>query len=294
MSILANKNTRLIVQGITGNAGSFFAREAIEYGTHVVAGVRPGKGGQKHLGVPIFNSIREAVDTTNANASMLFVPPTVAAGAMLEAVEAGMDLIVCITEGIPILDSLRVKQAVKQSNTVLVGPNSAGVITPGECKIGIMPASVFSKGSVGVVARSGTLFYEAVNQLTSLGIGQSTCVGMGADPVRGMSFVDYLKLFEEDPGTDAILLIGEIGGIAEEEAAAYLIENPTHKPIIAYVAGHAAPRGRRMGHASAMITRNLSGSLGDAQSKVEALGGAGVRLPESAAQIGAVVANVLK
>jgi succinyl-CoA synthetase alpha subunit len=282
MSVLVNKNTRLLVQGITGKAGSFHAQQCLEYGTNVVAGVTPGRGGQKFLDrVPIYNTVREAVEATGANASMVFVPPAFAGDSLLEAIDAGLPLVVCITEGIPVRDMLPVKQALLRSNTRLIGPNCPGIITPGECKIGIMPGYIHRPGKVGIVSRSGTLTYEAVWQITSLGLGQSTCIGIGGDPVNGTSHLDAVKLLNEDPLTEAIILIGEIGGSAEEEAAAYIKAN-VRKPVAAFIAGATAPPGRRMGHAGAIV----SGSSGSAAAKIAALQDAGIAISPTPSDIG--------
>ncbi len=290
MSILANKNTRLVVQGITGSEGSFHTRQMLEYGTNVVAGVTPGKGGQKFDGrVPIFDTVEQAVAEAGANASVVFVPPAFAADAIMEASAAGVELVVCITEGIPALDMVKVKDYLRRRGTRLVGPNCPGVITPGECKVGIMPGFIHQPGSVGVVSRSGTLTYEAVYQLTELGLGQSTCVGIGGDPIVGTTFVDALKLFQEDPYTEAVVLIGEIGGTAEEEAAEFIRSSFT-KPVVAFIAGRTAPPGRRMGHAGAII----AGGKGTAEEKIRALEQAGVKVCPSPAEIGKTMKSVLK
>jgi succinyl-CoA synthetase alpha subunit len=283
MSILVNNDTRLIVQGITGSEGSFHTAQMVEYGTHVVAGVTPGKGGQKGPdGIPVFDTVEAAKGETGANAAVIFVPPAFAADAILEAIAAGLDVVVCITEGIPTFDMVRVKTALEQSSTRLIGPNCPGIITPGQCKIGIMPGFIHIPGKVGVISRSGTLTYEAVYQLTELGIGQSTCIGVGGDPIIGSTFLDLLKLFADDDGTDAVVLIGEIGGTAEEEAATWIQETGFDKPVVAFVAGRTAPPGRRMGHAGAII----SGGQGTAQSKMEALQAAGIQVCDSPARIG--------
>ncbi len=289
MSILVSKDTKVLVQGITGGEGSFHTRQMLEYGTRIVAGVTPGRGGEKFNGnVPVFNTAEEAVNSTGANASVVFVPAPFAADAVLEAAACGLDLIVCITEGIPTLDMVRVKQFLQGRETRLIGPNCPGVITPGACKLGIMPGFIHQPGRVGVVSRSGTLTYEAVWQLTERGIGQSTCIGIGGDPVVGTTHLDALKLFNDDPDTDVVLMIGEIGGTAEEEAAAYAKEH-MDKPVVAFIAGRTAPPGRRMGHAGAII----SGGVGTAQSKIEFLRRAGVTVAESPAEIGQVLATVL-
>ncbi len=290
MSILVDNDTRLMVQGITGSEGSFHTAQMVEYGTQVVAGVTPGKGGQRDPnGTPIFNTVAEARDATGANATVIFVPPPFAADAIMEAVAARLDLAVCITEGIPTFDMVSVNAALKQSNTRLIGPNCPGIITPGQCKIGIMPGFIHTPGQVGVISRSGTLTYEAVYQLTGLGIGQSTCIGVGGDPIIGSTFLDLLKLFADDEDTKAVVLIGEIGGTAEEEAAAWITETNLTKPVVSFVAGRTAPPGRRMGHAGAII----SGGQGTAQSKMEALQAAGIRVCDSPAHIGETVKQAL-
>ncbi len=289
MSILVDQNTRLLVQGITGGEGSFHTQRCIEYGTMVVAGVTPGKGGSTVFGVPVFNTVDAAVRETGANASMIFVPAPFAADAILEAADAGIPLIVCITEGIPVLDMVMVHQYLKSKPTRLIGPNCPGLISPGKCKVGIMVGEIHMPGTVGVVSRSGTLTYEAVAQLTALGIGQSTCVGIGGDPLPGSTFVDILRLFQQDDGTEAVVLIGEIGGTAEQEAATFIKEQMT-KPVVAFVAGATAPPGRRMGHAGAII----SGSSGRAQEKIAALEAAGAIIAHSPADIGVTVKKALK
>ncbi|MFH1811118.1 MAG: succinate--CoA ligase subunit alpha [Pseudomonadota bacterium] len=282
MSILVNKQTKLLVQGITGEAGAFHARQMIEYGTQVVAGVTPGKGGQKFDDkVPVFDTVADAVKQTGANVAVIFVPAAFCADAILEAVAADLPLVVAITEGIPVLDMVRVKRAMQGSPTRLIGPNCPGIITPGECKIGIMPGPIHKPGRVGVVSRSGTLTYEAVGQLTALGIGQSTCIGIGGDPVNGTNFVDALTLFQADPDTDAVLMIGEIGGSAEEKAAEYVRDHMT-KPVAAFVAGSTAPPGRRMGHAGAII----AGGKGTAGEKIQALTACGVKVARTPADLG--------
>jgi succinyl-CoA synthetase alpha subunit len=289
MAILVDKNTRLLVQGITGREGAFHTGQAIAYGTKVVAGMTPGKGGTKEQGVPVFNTVREAVEKTGANASVIFVPPPFAADAIMEAAEAGLPLVVAITEGIPTLDMIRVKQFLAGLKTRLIGPNCPGIISPGKCKIGIMPGSIHREGHVGVISRSGTLTYEAVGQLTALGIGQSTCIGIGGDPVIGTNFLDALALFNADPETEGIVMIGEIGGSAEEEAAAYIQAN-VKKPVVGFIAGRTAPPGRRMGHAGAII----SGGKGTAADKIRALEAAGIAVAPSPALIGETMAKALK
>jgi len=289
MSILVNKNTRVLVQGITGKEGSFHAAACKAYGTQVVAGVTPGKGGETCEGIPVFNTVEAAVVQTNADVALIFVPPPFAADAIMEAAQAGVPLIICITEGIPVLDMMRVKRFLAGKPLRLIGPNCPGIITPGECKIGIMPGFIHKKGSVGVVSRSGTLTYEAVWQLTELGLGQSTCIGIGGDPVNGTHFVDVLEMFEKDGQTEAIVLIGEIGGDAEETAAAY-IKAHVSKPVVAFIAGMTAPPGRRMGHAGAII----SGGKGTATDKMTALESSGVTVVKNPALIGEAIAKRLK
>ena len=285
MAILIGNNTRLLVQGITGKAGSFHAKNCMDYGTNVVAGVTPARGGEFfEEKVPVFDTVSEAVEETGANASMIFVPPEFAADSIMEAVDAQIPLIICITEGIPVADMMRVKAAMRNSPCRLIGPNCPGIITPGQCKIGIMPGYIHRPGGVGVVSRSGTLTYEAVWQLSERGVGQSTCVGIGGDPINGTSHLDVVKLFNDDPGTEAIILIGEIGGTAEEEAAAWIKENCT-KPVAGFIAGATAPPGRRMGHAGAIV----SGGKGTAQAKIEALRDAGIEIAETPADMGEAV-----
>jgi succinyl-CoA synthetase alpha subunit len=290
MSVLVDKNTRLLVQGITGKAGAFHAKACLEYGTNIVAGVTPARGGELWEDkVPVFDTVFEARRETGCNASVIFVPAEFAADSVLEAVDAGIELIICITEGIPVLDMMRVKTRMKGSSSRLIGPNCPGIITPGQCKIGIMPGYIHKPGSIGVVSRSGTLTYEAVWQLTSRGHGQSTCIGIGGDPINGTSHLDALKLFNEDPETEAVIMIGEIGGTAEEEAAAWAAQN-CKKPIAAFIAGATAPPGRRMGHAGAII----SGGKGTAASKIEALKAAGIAVAETPADMGETLVSILK
>ncbi|AHZ85564.1 Succinate--CoA ligase [ADP-forming] subunit alpha [Bdellovibrio bacteriovorus] len=289
MAILINKNTKVICQGFTGAQGTFHSEQALAYGTKMVGGVTPGKGGTTHIGLPVFNTVKEAKAATGCNASVIFVPPPFAADSIMEAVDADLDLVICITEGIPVLDMVKVKQYMKGKRTRLVGPNCPGVITPGECKIGIMPGHIHKPGRIGVLSRSGTLTYEAVGQLTALGIGQSTCVGIGGDPVNGTNFIDVLKLFNEDPDTDGVIMIGEIGGTAEEEAAEY-IKAHFKKPVTAFIAGAAAPAGKRMGHAGAII----SGGKGTAEAKFKALEAAGCKISRSPADMGTTMQSMLK
>lgn len=290
MSVLVNKDSRVIVQGITGNTGSFHAEQCLNYGTNIVAGVTPGKGGQKFMNrVPIYNTVHDTVEKYGANVSIIFVPPPYAADSILESIDAGIKLIVCITEGIPVNDMALVKTRLKNSNSILIGPNCPGIITPGECKLGIMPGYIHRPGKVGVVSRSGTLTYEAVWQLTHLGYGQSTCIGIGGDPIHGLSHTDAIKLFNEDPETEAIIMIGEIGGSSEEEAAEY-IKKHVKKPVAGFIAGVTAPAGRRMGHAGAIV----SGNSGSATSKINAMQDAGVSIAETPSHIGEALKRIYK
>ena len=293
MSILVNKDTKVITQGMTGNTGTFHTQQALDYGTQMVAGVTPGKGGSEHLGLPQFNTVRDAKEATGATASCIYVPPPFAGDAILEAIEAEIELIVAITEGVPVLDMVKVKRALSGSKSRLIGPNCPGVLTPGECKIGIMPGSIFSKGSVGVVSRSGTLTYEAVHQTTAVGLGQTTAVGIGGDPVNGTNFIDVLDLFLSDDDTKSIIMIGEIGGSAEEEAAEFIKQEAAkgrRKPMVGFIAGKTAPPGRRMGHAGAIV----SGGQGGAEDKISAMEDAGIRVSPSPSELGTTLDAMLK
>ena len=289
MSILINKNTKVLCQGFTGKQGTFHSEQSIKYGTKIVGGVTPGKGGQTHLNLPVFNTVKEAVNETGANATMIYVPPRFAAESIMEASETGIEIVVCITEGIPVIDMLKVKQRIESNNTILIGPNCPGIITPNECKIGIMPGEIHKPGVIGIVSRSGTLTYEAVHQTSMNGLGQTTCIGIGGDPIKGLNFIECLEMFEEDPNTEGIIMVGEIGG-SDEELAAEFINSNIKKPVVAYIAGLTAPEGKRMGHAGAII----SGNSGKAIGKINSLKKSDVWISESPATMGQVMAQALK